>query len=325
MSVTTRALAFVSRWFDEATVRRVFEPLVADWQREWLDASPSQRRRVSVRGFFAFVCATIVSSPGMLRARAPQAVTDRIAVRVARFTLLASTLLFVPLSRELDPAWATSPWILFLVPGLLTLAFPFAMIGAVDTIRTEGQLSPQAARSTTLKLAMLAMTLMLAFSGWVLPAANQAWRVAMNPHRPAAPARGVRELTTWELVAHPERATASEHARGSGRPISDQAARADGIRRELNSRASLIVLPVLLLWRRWSALDLAPGRWYSPLPSWLATLTMLFGFLFFRFQDWFVEQVLNLPAGSAAWLPLLILLAAGTIRGKWAHRLEARA
>ena len=35
MRLTTRALAFASRWFDEATVHRTFEPLIADWQREW--------------------------------------------------------------------------------------------------------------------------------------------------------------------------------------------------------------------------------------------------------------------------------------------------
>jgi hypothetical protein len=53
MAITTRALAFASRWFDEATVRRTFEPLIADWQREWQDASPSRRARVSLRGLAA--------------------------------------------------------------------------------------------------------------------------------------------------------------------------------------------------------------------------------------------------------------------------------
>ena len=43
MAITNRALAFASRWFDEATVRRTFEPLIADWQREWHDASGARR------------------------------------------------------------------------------------------------------------------------------------------------------------------------------------------------------------------------------------------------------------------------------------------
>jgi len=34
MMAGSRALTFASRWFDAATVARVFEPLVADWQRQ---------------------------------------------------------------------------------------------------------------------------------------------------------------------------------------------------------------------------------------------------------------------------------------------------
>ena len=46
MALTNRALAFASRWFDETSVRRAFAPLIADWQREWQDASPSRHARV---------------------------------------------------------------------------------------------------------------------------------------------------------------------------------------------------------------------------------------------------------------------------------------
>src|SRR5262249_31946709 len=43
MAATTRAIALASRWFDEQTYRRTFEPLIADWQREWQDAPPRLR------------------------------------------------------------------------------------------------------------------------------------------------------------------------------------------------------------------------------------------------------------------------------------------
>jgi hypothetical protein len=128
----------------------------------------------------------------------------------------------------------------------------------------------------------------------------------------------VRELTTWELIAHPERAPSRSHPKGPPD-------RTNEIRRELNSRASLIVLPILLLWRRWNALTVSPGRWFSPLPSWLATLSMVIVFLIFRFQDWFVEEILSLPAGAAAWLPLVIIMSAGMLRVSWAQRVEVRA
>jgi len=39
MPLTQRALVFASRWFDGTTVRNTFEPLIADWQREWTRAS----------------------------------------------------------------------------------------------------------------------------------------------------------------------------------------------------------------------------------------------------------------------------------------------
>jgi hypothetical protein len=45
MAIISRALLFAQRWFDAATVQRVFEPLIADRQREWQDASPSRRAR----------------------------------------------------------------------------------------------------------------------------------------------------------------------------------------------------------------------------------------------------------------------------------------
>ena len=64
MALTSRALAFASRWFDAATVQRTFEPLIADWQREWQDARRSRRARVSMRGLAAFIFAVIVSRSG---------------------------------------------------------------------------------------------------------------------------------------------------------------------------------------------------------------------------------------------------------------------
>ena len=311
----SRALAFASRWFDEQTVTRVFEPLVADWQREWQDAPPPARVRVMLRGLAAFVCAVIVSAPGVVVTPVPRDLTDRLATRMARFTLLASVILGFILLREMSSQLLQWPSALFLIPGVMALAFPFALIGAADAIRADARLPPHVARATGLKVAVLAAALMLVFGGWVIPAANQAWRTAVNPYPDRVPARGVKELNTLELIVHPERATAQESkSRGTTQRVF--------VQREISSRVAMIVLPVVLLWRRWRALDIARGHWYSPLPAALATVVMLFGFLFLRFQDWFVEEILNLPAGGAAWLPLAILLSAGMCRTMLARRAQ---
>ena len=82
MAITSRALAFVSRWFDPATVARVFEPLIADWQREWIDAPKAERLIVHSRGMLSFFIAAMVSTPGIIRARAPKALTDQLVRRI---------------------------------------------------------------------------------------------------------------------------------------------------------------------------------------------------------------------------------------------------
>jgi hypothetical protein len=129
MAITSRALAFASRWFDEATVRRVFEPLIADWQREWQDASPAGRARASLLRLSAFLCAVIVSCPQIARTTAPSSVTNHVATRIARFTFPAATLLIMPLVINMEGlSWIR---ILLIVPQALVLAFPFAMVGAV--------------------------------------------------------------------------------------------------------------------------------------------------------------------------------------------------
>jgi hypothetical protein len=118
---------------------------------------------------------------------------------------------------------------------------------------------------------MIAVALMMIFHGWVVPAANQAWRTNLTPAGMSAPTRGVRELTTMELINDPSRAHASETTNAGGR--------AAMIRRELSNRAHLALLPAVLLWLRWGMLNRPRRRWYSPLPSWLLNPILIGTFL----------------------------------------------
>ena len=310
MAITSRALAFASRWFAPTVVDRVFEPLIADWQREWQDAPRGRRFGVKIRGLFAFVCAVLVSSPDVVRTAVPKSVSDRVVTSIARVTFLMSAVLTIPFLLEMAPDWRRGVLPLLIIPSSLVLAFPFAMIGAVDAIRRSEPLPKHVERAMAVKLGLVAVLLAFVFGGWVVPTANQAWRVAMAQHsagRSGTPPRGLRELTFYELAMDPSRAAAREPGTWAG-------ARADSIRRELSSRASLTVLPVLLLWRRWRALDLPPGRWYSPRSASIATLTVIFGYLFLRYNDRFVEAAWHLPPGTGPWLPLIIMATIGAIR-----------
>jgi hypothetical protein len=150
MPAASRALAFATRWFDTATVHQVFEPLIADWQREWNDETPSRRWRVSLRGITAFITAVVVSSPRIAATMSPSAVTNRIVVRIARFTAIATAVMLVPPAMQMEPLWARGATMLFLIPSTLVLAFPFAMVGAVDALRRTEPLPPHVASANSL-------------------------------------------------------------------------------------------------------------------------------------------------------------------------------
>jgi hypothetical protein len=287
MAITTRALSFVTRWFDEATVRRTFEPLIADWERELLDTPPSRRVRVSAGGLAAFICAVIVTSPSLLHTLAPSAVTNRVALRMTRFIALASVLLMLPFFRQmLTPGWR-AVMLFSLVSSAIAVAFPLSMIGAVDAIRRYDPLPPHVERAVAAKLGLIAVVFMLVFGGFVVPASNQLFRQTSGPGGPS-PFPGVRELTTYQLLTDPAL----------------EAHRAANIQRELNNRAALALFPVVLLWVRWRAIDTGRGTWWSPLPAPLATMIVVAAFVVTSFYGFFLELDLDLAAGTRHWLPI---------------------
>ena len=302
MAITSRALAFASRWFDEATVRRVFEPLIADWQRQWLDAPASRRGLIALYGFMAFASAVIISSPRIVLTPSPDGLTNEIARRITTFLAFATAVLMIPVVIELtswwmkDASWVRGSLYLLAVPSAITLAFPFAMTGAVDVIERRKTL-PHVARAALLKLAAFAVVFMAIYSGWVIPAANRAGRRAMNPAGMSAPLRGVQELTTFDLVLDPDRATVFAHDTYS-------ASRSLSVRSELNQRIVFMALPVMLLWLRWRAFRLPRGRWVRPLPWMAATPIAFAAFVGLFFLGFWLEKELKLPPGIGSWLPI---------------------
>jgi hypothetical protein len=302
MQTTSRALAIASRWFDEATLHRTFEPLIADWQREWQDAAPSRRWRVSARGLWAFMVASLVSSPRMLLTPTPSSVTNRVVTRIAWFMLLTTPWLIAPFIIDVDAPWQQElPLIVFLMPQAMVVVFPFAMVAAVDAIRRHDALPPHVERAAVMKLGITAVLLMVCFHGWVMPAGNQAFREEMAPAG-VRPPPGIREMTTTELIIDSSWAHAGETTNAGGR--------AAVIRHELHNRASFAVLPAFLLWLRWRALDLPRRRWW-PLPAGVATVAIYLSFFLVRSTDRIVEDLLSLQPGTGVWVPFVVLIGVG--------------
>jgi len=273
--------------------------LIADWQREWHDAPQSRRAVVRLRGAISLAVTVVACSMLVLRTSTPPELTDRIVTRIARFTLIGTALLLVlpAFSLDLGGRWHL---LLFQVPSIMTVIFPFAMIGAADEIWTRDDLLPHVARAAAAKIALVSLLAMMFYGGFVVPAANQAWRVATSPNHELPPVAGVRELSTVTLLIDQARVPAYEAFTGN----SDRAAR---IRGELQKRASMALLPLTLLWLRWVSLAAPRRSWLRPLPATPAVCVALTLFLITFFAGWRLELSYLPGSGVGAWLPIVAL------------------
>jgi hypothetical protein len=336
MALTTRALAFASRWFDPAIVRRVFEPLVADWQREWNDGGPAQRTWISIRGLAAFTIAAFVSSPAIITAAPPRSVVSRMMSRVGWFVAVIAVVLTIPFVTQARSSWEMMPLTLLMlllsvIPSGVVLAFPFSMLLAVDVIRREPDIAPHVARATAVKLALAAVVFMVVFHGFVMPAANQNFReltyrqslLSEADDVPALlraryfaqrPARGLRESTTLELFTDAERQQPAERY-----------TRAGAIRSELTNRAVLALMPAIFVWLRWIAHDVRRPRRFWPLPVAAMIVIAMAGFFGSYMTGLLVETTWHLRPGDGLWLPIIIAALFGIAQQRYTSRRSAAA
>lgn len=306
----SRLLAFATQWFDERTVVRVFEPLIADYQREWAAAPRCRQTAITMRAVAAFAASAIAVTPrALLFTPTPPAILRRILSRMMLFAAVTSGVMVAPFLFELRTVPpARLAWLLFLLlPSALVLMLPFAAGFTVDGIRRQASSSPLE-RVAALRVALCTALFLIALGGWMAPAANQQFRVTVAADRQwRPPARGARELTTPQLINHPWLARAE-----------DPVGRARAIRRELHSRASFALLPMVLIWLRWRALSFPSPQWL--LPAWLAAITSFGTYSFVRWNGTAIESAYHLPIGGAAWVPLGVLVIAGLTRDYFAKR-----
>ena len=155
----TRALAIASQWFDPRTVSTVFEPLVADWQRQWLDAAPPKRARTWRHGAAAFCVATITASPQVVATKVSNELRDGVMTWMFRVSAIAAAVLLIPVVHTGGPMWLTSARVLISLPTMAALTIPFSVIGAVDVIRRRGAAAPHVQRAVALKVAVASASL----------------------------------------------------------------------------------------------------------------------------------------------------------------------
>lgn len=313
MAPGSRFLQFAARWFDEATVARVFEPLIADYQREWADAARARRVWVHLSGFSALVMTfATMFSRALVVTPMPAAITRRVVARLIIFTSVASALLMVPFlvqMREMPmPRFAVAA--MWLLPSSILLTFPFAMPWVADGIRRRAR-ATAVERLAALRIGISAVIFALVSLGWMMPAANQKFRTFAAPEWSRPPALGARELTISQLMSVPPPTVADAmYANNSSRRA---------VRRELNNRIVLTLLPALLLWVRWASLA-RPGSRFVRLPVAAETALVSITFFGLYLASVRIEPALGLDAGTGLWTPLVALLLIGAVRHFLARR-----
>lgn len=300
-----RPLRLARAWFDEATVANVFEPLIADWQRECAALAGARAFACRCSGLAAFVMTFALTFVRALSRPLPVGLGGNAWLCVetcSAIGALALTLLYAYGSgptRGLTLGW--------IFPSSLAVALPLALAPAAVLLLRGQQWRPHEVRRALVRTAAVAMVAMLPLVGWIVPYANQQWREVRVSARAASPQnrqplpRLERELTIPELVSpagHSEALAVSNRMRAF----------------ELQTRLSIIVMPLCAL-----ALGLAVARpratvwralacWAGCASAWL----YLLAFARMRYRVGIDD-----PA-FAAWMPviaiMLVALALGLAR-----------
>ena len=201
----TRVRAIAARLCDARTMQRYVDPTIADLQAEYEEATKRGNRRESARiwiiGHVA-VIQVVSLQVGLRTMDSLRELTDEDRRAVRRTVLGSITMIVVtsmifvaPFLAELFDHSGSANLALYLIPQALPLSIPVGVLFGI--LWGLGRISPS--RPTFGLVVMLAIGASLAsFSvlAWVMPGANQAFRVAVGG---PGVVKGPNELTIGEL------------------------------------------------------------------------------------------------------------------------------
>ena len=208
MMVATQLLSWTARAFGEDLSRRVFAPLVADWQRD-RRAAPTPLSRLARDLSGAGALAMTVLQVG-IRLGTPMGLPGRDLTAIGRtFLGYAAIGLVVGLAPFVLAPGVFGPmrlaFLAMLAPAMMAVALPVALLPTAAAIERLARgrwdvRAPWLTAATTL----VSMVILVAHLGWVVPATNQQFRIrsvtALAGRRADLP-RGVKELTLPELIS----------------------------------------------------------------------------------------------------------------------------
>lgn len=286
----TRLLAVARLVIDPVAVQRVLEPLVADWQREWLATDTAMSCAiVRMRGCVAFICsaAYCCAIDDM-----PHDVRRPARVTLSAFIGLGLLLLIIPYASE------GPDLIVYLLPANLTLSLAFAMLPLAMLLGTS--VNRHGSRRHLVRTTIVVALFVFALHNWIAPHTNQAFREhaslraaerAGEVARYRPPRRGLRELTLPEVVLV---SLSTPGAVGSPSQV----------REELLRRITLPLVPVLLAIMGWGLARVSSSARPARLFGWWTFGCVTYGFAVSLGMT--LERSWSTPREVAVWLPLAL-------------------
>lgn len=319
-----RLREFAARWCCADTMTAVIDPLIADVQHEHESAIQAgqvwRSRRLLVAAWYVFVkvlaiCLWADARPSRWSDADRKAVVRALAVTAAVMVVVTAVLEIPPLMVLTKNSRVDSSLlfrlVLTLVPQALTLA---VTIGATLGIAI-GVGRRTIARRVAGALIVVALAASMASFvnvAWIVPAANQAFRVGVSRALglPGEPPKGVPELTLEEIRGEMDRVDRYDRSAGPFRPWPADASTFDGYAHSL----------ALSYYERW-AIAFSPvffslfalsigGR--SAVRRWTlaaAASAGLFSYYMFTYGARTLVFRGSLPASVAAWFPNVLLAA----------------
>jgi hypothetical protein len=304
---TQRLLNIAERLCGAAARRKVFEPLIADWHREWLDAGGHGRARAALilfRGYLAFGW-TLAACVNPLRDDAPP--MSRFTAGFAGFALLGCAIALVPMTFQWRHWWEVdiqvhgwlpkfaSLWVgdlLYSVPNRVVYALPFAALPAAMLGAVGGAPAKRI-------LAGLSFSILFAVAVHVAiePELNYAAGLRLWRHA-GAPPTVVEERVRYSEAVHIARITNNRPT-----PLRILWGRTRELERNVTAAIGLTLLGLALGRARRFA-----GR---PVTVRAAALWWAFGWVSFMLLTYwanFMRPTIPWPRGALAWFPVAVLL-----------------
>lgn len=324
-----RLRAVAARWCSERTMERLVDPAIADLQTEYAEAARAGRvwrsRWIWIAGHAAFAKAMAwhgaERAAGSLRdlpVEDRRALLRTIAIGVAMMvaaTVLLAALPFVSIRSGTfsQRVWSTPNTVLQLLPTTIWVGVIFGILWGLESVSVSRH-----SRRLVLLLALALSVVSFTLMGWLVPAANHAFRVSMAT-KLGVEVKGLRsasDLTLGDLGRLLEPGT---HEPMLLAPPHD----VRSLERSYYTRWAYSCAPLVL---GLFALTLSNrSRWARRAPGFVASALVL-GYV----ALWYAAQAMafdrRVPIAAAVWIPnavVLVLWLMQVRRGTGA-RLQAR-